>query len=779
MINVFGTVVVANNFAGHYGGGFFLSSTQIAIAENVLFSNNKAQLYGGAIFVLDKIPFSYCHLLQLQNDENTAPECFFQNISQGHDQILMEFDGNEALSGSVLFGGSIDRCKVDGKLEKNSGEIFDAIIDISNQSHSHSVISSQPFHLCLCENGQPRCDNAFQNHISIYPGETISIQAVTFGQRKGIVPNQEVNAFVQAVGYKVANSSKMPTLGVFEYHQVLLNMCSTVSYTVYSNYSDNVLVLYVAGPCSYMDGSEGELKIPIHISLPCPPAFNLSEPPYRCHCEGRLQTYTNSCYISDQTILRDGDFWVGYVNESDINSQGLILHPHCPFDYCNAGSVNFTLDDIDLQCKANRTGLLCGACAPGLSLGLGGSKCLECSNAYLALIVPFAVMGIVFVLFFLVFKIFTVKSGAISGLIFYASIVGANQNIFFPPGQKNFLGHYIMPWIRLDIGIETCFYNGMDTYAKTWLQFVFPTYVWVLLLIIIALNKRYRLCSKKKTDDDSETSHKKKSLSHPVYVLATFFILAYGKILRTIITSLSYTTLEYPNDKAEIVWLYDANIKYLHGKHIPLFIVSVLLSVVLIVPYTIFLLFGQLIQKIPNMPKWMKQLVESILDLYHEPYEKEHAYWPGLLLVVRLALFLIFGINALHDYSENLLAISAASFGLLAWPWITGSHVYKKKFRWSGVLEASYMLNLGIFASATFYVEQSGENRAVNQIIVANLSTSIAFVSFLITVVYQIYVQLRGHCCSLQGRTQYYEEINGTNDGLVNSEYKKNLLKTI
>ena len=81
------------------------------------------------------------------------------------------------------------------------------------------------------------------------------------------------------------------------------------------------------------------------------------------------------------------------------------------------------------------------------------------------------------------------------------------------------------------------------------------------------------------------------------------------------------------------MWLYDANIKYLHGKHIPLFVVSAVLSVVLVIPYTAFLLFGQLIQKIP-MPIWMKQPIDKILMLYHGPYKREHGYWPGLLLFV-------------------------------------------------------------------------------------------------------------------------------------------------
>ena len=773
-VNIFGAVIILNNSAGHGGGGLWLYNSSLAIATKMKFVNNTAQL-GGAMFIYDNTTLIYCSP-RIHGAECVIVECTFRNLSQGHDQILMEFDGNKATAaGSVLVGGSVDRCTVNGQLLPNSGEVFDAIIDISNQPITSSLFSSLPFRVCVCENGQPHCTHGESLNINTYPGKTFYIPAATIGQRNGTVPGQWVNAQVSPLN--------VARLGVFEDRQVPFDVCSNLSYTVYSNITTNFLALYVPGSCSALDGSEEQLTININLNLHCPPAFNLSGPPHHCICEQRLQKYTNSCNINDQTIMHDGDFWVGYDNEN--NSQGLILHPHCPFDYCKAEPIKFTLSEVDLQCKANRTGLLCGACAPGLSLGLGSSKCLSCSNICLFLILAFAAMGVVFVLFFLVFTIFTVKSGAISGLIFYASIVGANQNVFFPPGHKNYLGKYIMPWISLDFGIETCFYDGMDTYAKTWLQFVFPVYVLVLLLIITVLlqNKRYSALSKIIYRNNDRSSHEP-GIPHPVYVTATFFILAYGKIVRTIIVSLSYTTLEYPNNKTETVWLYDGNIKYLHGKHIPLFVVCVILSAVLIIPFTLFLLFGQLIQKIP-MATWMKQPINGILKLYHKPYVDAHGYWPGLLLAVRLALFLIFGANALRDYSENLLAISAASLGLLAWPWVTGGPVYEN--RWFGVLEASYMLNLGVFAAATFYVEQSGGNQSI----VAYISTGIACLSFLITLVYHIIDQrqkqikkclqhVRDGCCrcrcQLSRQRKVYEEIRGDTDGSVN--YEPNIVQS-
>ena len=50
--------------------------------------------------------------------------------------------------------------------------------------------------------------------------------------------------------------------------------------------------------------------------------------------------------------------------------------------------------------------------------------------------------------------------------------------------------------------------------------------------------------------------------NNPVSVLATLVLLSYTKILRTLITVLYVTYLEYPTYNRG-VWLYNANIDYL------------------------------------------------------------------------------------------------------------------------------------------------------------------------------------------------------------------------
>jgi hypothetical protein len=87
----------------------------------------------------------------------------------------------------------------------------------------------------------------------------------------------------------------------------------------------------------------------------------------------------------------------------------------------------------------------------------------------LALTLPFAAAGIALVVFLTILRL-TVASGMINGVILYANIA---ERVTFPLA--------IIAWLNLDLGFETCFYNGMDAYVQTWLQYAFPLYVWVLI----------------------------------------------------------------------------------------------------------------------------------------------------------------------------------------------------------------------------------------------------------------------------------------------------------
>ncbi len=114
---------------------------------------------------------------------------------------------------------------------------------------------------------------------------------------------------------------------------------------------------------------------------------------------------------------------------------------------------------------------------------LGGTRCRVCRNTSLTLLIFFAAAGIALIVFLSLSRL-TVASGMINAVILHANIVQVNRQLFSPKSKVDILTVFIA-WLNLDLGIETCFYDGMTAYAQTWLQFAFPIYVWVLISLII------------------------------------------------------------------------------------------------------------------------------------------------------------------------------------------------------------------------------------------------------------------------------------------------------
>ena len=707
------------------GGGVYLgfrSTFSILPNTSVYWENNHASL-GGAIYVYDNIPTRYCPNSRRYSTRITSDffvpkeECFFQlpgqNLHSGIDVQLVFKNNSADVAGSVLYGGTIDNCNLNGMYPYISGKVFNELVRIED-NNTNSNISSFPFHICPCMNNFPNCSSYFRYNYprTVYPGEMFQVSVVAVGQRDGTVPSRVIST--------VEDTSFLDSQ---YWLQLANNTCTTFNYTVFSLSNQTVDInLYPEGsPCST---SQDKLRIEVTLSQTCPPGFDISESAKSCVCEPRLSStqYTSSCTITNGVgqITRDSgqQFWVGYDNQSD----GVILHPRCPFDYCVNDEVAISLNNTDIQCAYYRSGLLCGACKEGYSLVLGTSHCKQCTNSHLALLIPFAVMGVALVFFLFVSKL-TVATGTLSSLVFYANIVGVNHTIFLPADSTVVFSMFIA-WLNLDFGIETCFYDGMDAYSKTWLQFVFPVYIWLLVGLVVLI---------------SNYSHRFANMlgNNPVSVLATLILLSYTKILRTLIIVLYVTYLEYPSynqypSYSRKVWLYDANIDYLSGKHIPLFLVAMLVFIFLFLPYTLLLLCGQWLQSISHLRlfSWVNR-VKPFMDSYHAPYKPKHRYWPGLLLVLRFILLLVFAFNPKHDPSVNLLAILVGTGILQLWAWVSGG-VYRN---WClDALEGSFALNLIILAAATFFVKLVEATYHIkltrNQLQVGYTSVSIALATF-------------------------------------------------
>ena len=364
--------------------------------------------------------------------------------------------------------------------------------------------------------------------------------------------------------------------------------------------------------------------------------------------------------------------WITYINGTDQHEY--VIYPHCPFDYCHPQDVNISINfnipnGADSQCAHNRMGVLCGACKDDLSLSLASSRCVPCHAhwpaVFVAILLAAAIAGILLVTALLALNM-TVSVGLINGIIFYANIVSVGSAVFFPSSEPSFPSVFVA-WVNLDIGIDVCFIDGLDAYSKTWLELAFPLYIISLVFIVFVV---------------SEYSPRFAALigkRDPVLTLATLILLSYAKLLSITITALSAAVLDYPGGEQKTVWLPDGNVKFFQGKHIPLFLVA-LLIVIVGLPYTILLFLWQWIVRAPSWKvfKWTRNTkLNAFIASHHVPLNSKYRYWTGLLLVVRVVLYVTASATVSSNPQSLVLMINIFIGGLFLVKSIFSLKVYK------------------------------------------------------------------------------------------------------
>ena len=206
-------------------------------------------------------------------------------------------------------------------------------------------------------------------------------------------------------------------LNVFEIQQKhQRDQCEEHNYTVWSERSECELYL-----------STKEITETLYIKLTaCPAGFVLSRQRGICFCDPLLDPYVTSCNLNDETVLRSANSWLfAYmVNESYEYK----VSQHCPYDYCLPHQSHLNLSMPDTQCQFHRTGLACGECPQGPSTTFGSCQRKHCSDYYLFIIIPIAIIGIVLVIMIFIFNL-TVTSGTINTFIFYVNIISINYSL--------------------------------------------------------------------------------------------------------------------------------------------------------------------------------------------------------------------------------------------------------------------------------------------------------------------------------------------------------------
>lgn len=697
-----GTSNISGN-SGTDGGGMQLDRVLILLPDSdtrLYMYDNRATLSGGGMYVVDS------------TTRKTIQFCFF-NVRDGrcrlalpfHDRIVMR-NNSASISGNSIYGGNIDGCQIlDCNPELLTGlEAFKQVFSIP-WNMSLTEVASDFRQLCFCINGRPACGMHTWS-VETYPGEQLHVSAVAVGQLNGTTPAiVEIRINSEAPQSRVAEQERKQQVGV---------VCQKLNYTIHS-----------------LENTKMEIRIGIFLSsrgfisnrsilvstAECPTGFELDKS-LVCSCVNFLERNGISCFLDMQNFQRpSSSVWVG---SNTINNE-FLAHQNCPLHKCRSNvTTTFTFNATDHQCERGFAGIVCGGCRNNLSAVLGSNACKPCSNLYSLLVVSIFVLAGILLVLAMLYGDLTVNQGTFNGMIMYANIVHIHRMTFFGSTHSSVIT-VIIAWLNLDIGVELCFYDGLDFFTRACLQYLFPTYIISLSMFLLFLNWYTSLGAK--TIGNNIAS-----------VTASLILLSYTKYLRIVSESLSFTAITSSLGHSKSVWLYDGNVPFMQDKHTALSIVALAVLVGCIIPFTALMVFERLLLSYKTRQILVRLQLTTLISIYQASYKNSLRWWTGMMLLVRVALVTLYQVNILGNQRLNLVIIVSLGLCILGTMWNMGS-LYRTKY--ITMIEAFYIANLLLLAGWNVYISS-----ARIRLILSYILVTAALMLFIATVLYHIITRL-------------------------------------
>ena len=263
------------------------------------------------------------------------------------------------------------------------------------------------------------------------------------------------------------------------------------------------------------------------------------------------------CNISSLLISHPISSWLGTMTFSNTSRLGFANI--CPPGNCKSTAKEINVSDIENSiCVDGKSGILCGKCANNLSALFGTTECKRCSNFWLFTLIFYALIGVILVIILLSFRL-TLTDGPLASIIITNNIIAVStidylrdDNVFIS-GMRIFVS-----LMNLNLGFPLCLYDGMTTAIKTGLQFLYPIYLWTIVIVFIILS-RYSTWISNQTAASS------------VQVLATLVHFSFSKLLITTIDIVVFVQVKTDMNDTVTVWYEDGNMYLQDKEHIILF----------------------------------------------------------------------------------------------------------------------------------------------------------------------------------------------------------------
>ena len=709
-------VIFRNNVA-NMGGALYLLLTALVIKNHthVEFHYNIAVTLGGAIYRdFSSIPHQFYHhydcflyfgyldlLCYLPDWQNGCPDIAKLDAH-------VEFIGNEAAVGGMVYGSTLESCPWASILRRNYASNSSNLTLFEILYHGNNF--SSPFSFSSVPNTTqtvstlPDRVQIVSGLYNVTPGERFDVSVTVLDRFRRTIPAVLTSRSTQAVVSKNRTHSVLGTNGI---SFVSGSNGTQTQLTVYGEYNQkNVVIALFA--------SDVQSQLTVNL-LNCSSGFTYDNRYRSCICDPLLAGEMIGCDNSTKNLSVPNGKWVGTVPP-----QGELAAHDCIWDYCEVGAKEVKPPSFDAQCHRgySRTGVLCGKCIEGYSVVLGTNRCHKCTFVGLAWIIFFGFAGIAIILA-ISFLQMTISEGYINGVLFYCNIVSLYRPFFnadFPTIQL----FIPVAFLNLDLGIETCFYDGMDSLSRAWLQFLFPMYLYILMLLITVLAKYSGRFSRKLAYSGFSPSH----------LFATLFVMTYTSVLEACAEVMGFVEVKTLSGSSSLRWKMDPSLGYFEGSHIPLAILAILLLLFYVIPAPLLLLFPAVSLKL----KFVQQLM-PIYDAFWAPFKPRFRFWVGLRLILRAIPFCF---AYFLTYPLNVLCLGVFVMILLYFQAILAPFSGTAR----NAFDIFFMVNLGTLALCTLYnfgyvnaaqgQEQFTLQEHNQKYILFPLTVTVAYVAFLL-----------------------------------------------
>ncbi len=489
--------------------------------------------------------------------------------------------------------------------------------------------------------------------------------------------------------------------------------------------------LSIAGPLVNTSQSQYVLQVSgsdsmgtIHVLLkPCPLGFEYNEMSQQCLC---VNDDAIACDFSSGTSCIKKEFWIGVFG----NSSSAVAP--CASLYCQNNNGNCSecpiVDHVGYcllpqlsaeQCLFNRHGFLCAECKEDFALTFGGVKCVDNSTCKKGKGSIPAILNVVFVIFTIALLIAAIKldyrlsSGYVFCFIYYFSII---RHLLNPV----IVGNSMLLFISIMTSVtqlnpqflgymSICFSTNFTVLQLQAFLYFNPIAISIFVLLVITIS---RLFSK----------HVKFGDNTIVKAISLLLLLSFTALIET-----SFNILN-PVQFNEIPGLYvnvEPSTKYLDiSKHVPWFLMAVVTVFLLVIPFTLLLVFAPVLTKCFNLNK-----IKPFLDEFQSCYKDKFRWMAGYYFVARF-IYLVILTSPRYSPVVSQYIIQLLSFAILVIHMLLQPYENKWMNFADSILLADIVLVTLLFGNTANSVFET----------IPKLRVTIVYILVLIPVVYLIVV---------------------------------------